>query len=244
MPGILYIIPTPIGNLDDMTVRAVNTMRDVALLACEDTRTTGNLCSRFDIHTARTSFHAHNEHGKTAQLVERMLGGDSIGLVSDAGTPGISDPGYLLVRAAIDAGIEVVALPGPTAFVPALAASGFPSDRFVYEGFLPPKKGRRTRLEQLAEEDRTVVLYESPHRIGKLLAQLVDAFGPDRHAVVSREISKKFETHHRGTVAELNAWAAGEKVRGELVVVIASRKTSDRLHAAADENGDELRAGD
>lgn len=235
MPGILYIIPTPIGNLDDMTVRAVDIMRNVDVLACEDTRTTGNLCSHFDIRTSRTSYHAHNEHGKTAHLVERLLGGDSIGLVSDAGTPGISDPGYLLVRAAVDAGIEIVALPGPTAFVPALAASGFPSDRFVYEGFLPPKKGRRTRLEQLAEEDRTVVLYESPHRIGKLLEQLVDAMGPDRQAVVSREISKKFETHHRGTVDELRAWATTEKVRGELVVVIASRRISDRLQSPTDD---------
>lgn len=231
MNGTLYLVPTPVGNLDDMTFRAVNVLRDVTLIACEDTRTSGVLCSHFDIPTSRTSYHAHNEHGKTAHLVDRMLGGDSIALVTDAGTPGISDPGYLLVRASVEAGIDVVALPGATAFVPALAASGLPTDRFVFEGFLPPKKGRKTRLELLAQDERTVILYESPHRIGKLLAQLADITGPDRYVVIAREVSKKFEEYHRGSVAELLEWATAGKVRGELVVLLASAKTSERLAA-------------
>ena len=236
MNGTLYLVPTPVGNLDDMTFRAVNVLRDVSLIACEDTRTSGVLCSHFDITTSRTSYHAHNEHGKTAHLVDRILSGESIALVTDAGTPGISDPGYLLVRACVEAGITVTALPGATAFVPALAASGLPTDRFVFEGFLPPKKGRKTRLELLTQDDRTVILYESPHRIAKLLAQLLDVTGPDRYVVIAREVSKKFEEYHRGRVAELLAWATAGKVRGELVILVASKKTSERLAAPPSED--------
>jgi len=221
---MLYLVPTPIGNLDDLTFRALRVLKEADLIACEDTRTTGVLCQHFGIETPRTSFHAHNEHGKAAHLVERMRGGETVALVSDAGTPGISDPGYLLVREALAAGVEVAALPGATAFVPALVASGLPTDRFVFEGFLPQKKGRQTRLKALADEPRTVVLYESPHRLVKLLGELAEHAGSERPAAVARELSKKFEEVRRGTLAELRAhFAAQPKVRGEIVVVVGGR---------------------
>ena len=227
-PGTLYIVPTPVGNLGDMTYRAVDVLQQVDLAACEDTRTSSVLFGHYDIDTERTSFHAHNEHGKTPYLIERLQGGASIALVSDAGTPGISDPGYLLVRAAVEADIPVIPLPGATAFVPAVVASGLPSDRFVYEGFLPPKKGRMSRLEELAQEERTVVFYESPHRIGKLFRQLLDTFGPDRPAVIAREISKKYEEFLRGSVEELSALVAQSKLKGELVVVVGGERMEGR----------------
>ena len=218
---MLVLVPTPVGNLDDITLRALRVLKEADVVACEDTRTTGVLFQHFGIETPRTSFHVHNEHQKAASLVERMEAGETVALVSDAGTPGISDPGFLLVRAAHEAGVRVEALPGPTAFVPALVASGLPTDRFVFEGFLPHKKGRQTRLTALADEPRTVVLYESPHRLVKLLGQLAEHCGADRPAAVAREISKLHEEVRRGTLAELAAWyGAQPKVRGEIVVVV------------------------
>lgn len=232
-PGRLILVPTPIGNLSDMSERAIETLKSVDLIACEDTRTSGVLLSHFGIETPKTSFHAHNEHGKSSRLVREMIRGKDMALISDAGSPGISDPGYLLVRAALDAHLEVTSLPGATALIPALAASGLPTDRFAFEGFLPQKKGRQTRILALVEEDRTVVLYESPHRLGKLLKQLVEAAGGDRQAVVAREISKHFEEFRRGTLDELQEWVDGlDRVRGEIVLVLASRKVSDRMNTA------------
>ena len=232
-PGRLILVPTPIGNLSDMSERAIETLKSVDLIACEDTRTSGVLLSHFGIETPKTSFHAHNEHGKSSRLVEEMIRGKDVALISDAGSPGISDPGYLLVRAALNAHLEVTSLPGATALIPALAASGLPTDRFAFEGFLPQKKGRQPRILALVEEDRTVVLYESPHRLGKLLKHLVEAAGGDRQAVVAREISKHFEEFRRGTLDELQEWVDGlDRVRGEIVLVLASRKVSDRMNTA------------
>jgi 16S rRNA (cytidine1402-2'-O)-methyltransferase len=221
MPSMLVLVPTPIGNLDDITVRALQTLRDADVIACEDTRTTGRLCQHFGIETPRVSFHIHNEHHKATALVARAAGGETVALTSDAGTPGISDPGFLLVRAAIEADVRVEALPGATALVPALVASGLPTDRFVFEGFLPHKKGRSTRLDGVATEPRTTVLYESPHRLVKLLAALEERCGPDRRVSVAREVSKIHEEHRRGTLAEVGAhYAAQPRVRGEIVVVL------------------------
>ena len=218
---MLFVVPTPIGNLEDITMRAVRVLKEADLIACEDTRTSGVLLRHYGIETPTTSFHIHNEHKKTDTLVAQMAAGKRIALVSDAGTPAISDPGYLLVRACIRAGVEVEALPGATAFVPALVASGLPAERFVFEGFLPPKKGRQTRLKALAQEDRTVVIYESPHRLVKTLGQLAEHFGEDRPAVVARELSKKFETLHRGSLQQLiETFGEMSKVRGELVVLV------------------------
>lgn len=220
--GTLYLVPTPIGNLADITYRAVTVLGSVDLIACEDTRTSSVLLNEYGIDTPRTSYHQHNEHTKTSSLVEKLVSGKSIALITDAGTPGVSDPGFFLVRASIEAGVRVEALPGPTAIIPALVASGLPSDRFLFEGFLPPKKGRQTRIKALVDETKTVVLYESPHKLPKLLQQFREILGEDRQLVVCREISKKFESYHRGSVAELIQWIAGlEKVRGEIVVVLA-----------------------
>ena len=218
---MLYLVPTPIGNLEDVTLRALRVLGEVDLIACEDTRTSSVFLNHYDITTPRTSFHVHNEHGKAKRLVERMLAGESIALVTDACTPGISDPGFLLVRETVAAGIRVDALPGATAFVPALVASGLPGDRFVFEGFLPQKKGRQTRIKMLVDEPRTIILYESPHRLVKLLTQLGEHLGEDRRAAVARELTKIFEEVRRGTLAELQAWYAEQpKVRGEIVVVV------------------------
>ncbi len=220
-PGTLYLVPTPIGNLEDITLRALKVLQEVTLIACEDTRTSGVLLQHFAISTSRTSFHAHNEHAKVERLVDRLEGGDSVALVTDAGTPGISDPGFLLVRACAARGVPVVPLPGPTAFVPALVASGLPCERFVFEGFLPVKKGRRTRLEALAKESRTIELYESPHKAARTLADLASALGGDRPGAVARELTKKFEEITRGTLATLAAdYGARDRVRGEFVIVI------------------------
>ncbi|NNE70254.1 MAG: 16S rRNA (cytidine(1402)-2'-O)-methyltransferase [Rhodothermales bacterium] len=219
--GRLYLVPTPVGNLADMTYRAVRILQEVDLVACEDTRTSGVLLSHYGIASRKTSFHIHNEHKKAEHLVEQMLDGLQVALVTDAGTPGISDPGFLLVRAAVEAGVPVECLPGATAFVPALAASGLPCDRFVFEGFLPPKKGRRTRLDELATQSRTLVLYESPHRVVRTLRDLAEALGPDRRACVARELSKQFEEYLRGTLQELHdQLAARTKVKGEIVLVV------------------------
>ena len=219
---MLYLVPTPIGNLADVTERAREVLAEADLVLCEDTRTTGSLLKLLGLSAKRlAAFHAHNEHHKTEQFVEELRGGATIALVSDAGTPAISDPGFLLVRAARAAGLPVSCLPGPTAFVPALAASGLPCDRFHFEGFLPQKKGRHTRLEYLATLPHTFVLYESPHRLVKCLRELAERCGGERAACVAREISKVHEEIRPGTLAELAAHFGEGKVRGEIVVVVA-----------------------
>ncbi len=222
---MLYLVPTPIGNLQDITVRALEILKSVDLIACEDTRTSSKLLNHYDISVPRTSYHDHNERTKALHLIEKMKTGQRVALISDAGSPGISDPGFYLVRACIEEGIQVEALPGATAIIPALTTSGLPSERFVYEGFLPVKKGRQTRLAQLEEEYRTMVFYESPHRILKTLTNFETTFGPDRPAAVAREISKAFEEIQRGTIAELKKYFSEKnKVRGEFVIVVGGKR--------------------
>ena len=221
--GILYVVPTPVGNLEDMTYRAVRVLKEADLVLAEDTRTSGVLLKHYGISNRLMSHHKFNEHGTSATVVQRILGGENVALISDAGTPGISDPGFFLVREAVRAGVEVQCLPGPTAFVPALVASGLPCDRFVFEGFLPQKKGRQTRLDALAAETRTMVFYESPFRLCKLIGQLAAVFGGDRAACVCREISKLHEESVRGTLDELAAHFGSVQPRGEIVVVVAGR---------------------
>ncbi len=220
----LYIIPTPIGNLEDISFRAIRLLGEVDLVLCEDTRVTGILLKHFEIRARMLSFHQHNEHNTLVSVMDRLQAGQQIALVSDAGMPGISDPGFLLVRECVKAGIEIESLPGPTAFVPALVASGIPSDRFCFEGFLPVKKGRQTRLRELAVEHRTLVFYESPHRLLKTLNEFVAIFGSDRQACVSREISKLFETHHRGSLQTLADEFADKSIKGEITIVVAGLK--------------------
>ena len=218
---MLYLVPTPIGNLEDITLRALRVLREVDLIACEDTRTSGVLLTHYTIDTPRTSYHDHNERRKAPQLIARMQAGQDVALITDAGSPGISDPGFYLVRECVRHDLAVEALPGPTAFVPALTASGLPCDRFVFEGFLPVKKGRRKRLDALARERRTLVVYESPHRLVKTLAEFEAVFGPERPAAVGRELTKKFEEVRRGTLAELHThYQAQPKVRGEAVIIV------------------------
>jgi 16S rRNA (cytidine1402-2'-O)-methyltransferase len=217
------VVPTPIGNLEDITFRAIRILKEVDAVLAEDTRTTKNLFTKYEIENKLISYHLNNEHRIVERIVEEMQGGLNYALVSDAGTPGISDPGFLLVRAVLNAGLEVDCLPGATAFVPALVNSGFPTDKFVYEGFLPHKKGRQTRIQKIAEEDRTVVLYESPHRILKALAQFEEAFEEGRQIAVCREISKKFEETVRGTAAELITHFETHSIKGEFVVVVSGK---------------------
>lgn len=224
MSGTLYIVPTPVGNLSDMTPRAVEVLRGASLILAEDTRTSGVLMRHFGIETPMVSHHKFNEHETVAPLIDRLTAGENIALVSDAGTPGISDPGFMLSRECRRAGIQVVTLPGATAFVPALVSSGLPCDRFVFEGFLPPKKGRATRLGVLADDERTFVLYESPLRLSRTLAELATACGDDRPAAVVREISKVHETTHRGTLAELRDYFTMNQARGEIVIVVGGRQ--------------------
>ena len=222
---MLYLVPTPIGNLQDITVRALDVLKSVDLIACEDTRTSAKLLNHYDIRVPRTSYHDHNERGRAPQLIEKMQAGQRVALISDAGSPGISDPGFYLVRACIEAGIKVEALPGPTAIIPALTVSGLPCERFVYEGFLPVKKGRQTRLTQLAEEPRTRVFYESPHRILKTLTNFEATFGADRPAAVVREISKTFEEVQRGSLEALKKYFTEKnKVKGEFVIVVGGKR--------------------
>ncbi|MGI9546663.1 MAG: 16S rRNA (cytidine(1402)-2'-O)-methyltransferase [Flavobacteriaceae bacterium] len=221
----LYIVPTPIGNLQDMTLRAVSVLKDVDLILAEDTRTSAKLLHHYDIHTPMLSHHMHNEHKKVASFVKRLLAGETMALITDAGTPSISDPGFLLTRSCIENNIAVECLPGATAFVPALVCSGLPSDRFVFEGFLPPKKGRQTRLKQLAEESRTIVLYESPHKLLKTLAQLAEYLSQDRTISVSRELSKLHEETKRGTITDLIGYFTKHPPRGEFVLVISGNKS-------------------
>ncbi len=220
MGGKLYLVPTPVGNLDDMTFRAVQVLREADLILAEDTRTSGVLLKHFDIHTPMRSHHKFNEHEEAPRIAERVLGGERIALISDAGTPGISDPGFMLSRECRKIGADVECLPGATAFVPALVASGLPCDRFVFEGFLPPKKGRATRLALLAEDPRTVIIYESPKRLARTLRQLAETFGGDREACVCREISKMHETYHRGSLSELENYFSVNQAKGEIVIIV------------------------
>jgi len=216
----LVLVPTPIGNLGDITIRALEVLKSADGVLAEDTRTSGRLLKHYEISQEMIPFHAHNEHRVVERIVERIKGGHTLALVTDAGTPGISDPGFLLVRACVAAGIEVETLPGATAFVPALVNSGFPTDRFCFEGFLPPKKGRNKRMLALESETRTMIFYESPHRISKTLQQFTEVFGPDREAVVAREITKLHEETIRGTLATLVAHFETHPPKGEMVVVL------------------------
>ena len=221
--GILYIVPTPVGNMEDMTLRAIRILKEADVVLAEDTRTSGILLKHFDIKNHLLSHHKFNEHGTSASVIERLLAGQTVALISDAGTPGISDPGFFLVREAVRAGVEVQTLPGATAFVPALVSSGLPCDRFVFEGFLPQKKGRHTRLESLREEQRTMVFYESPFRLVKMLQQMAEVLGTDRQASVCREISKVHEESVRGSLQELIEHFTATPPKGEIVVVVAGR---------------------
>ena len=222
--GILYIVPTPVGNLEDMTLRAIRILKEVDVVLAEDTRTSGILLKHFDIKNQLLSHHKFNEHGTAAGVVSRLLAGENIALISDAGTPGISDPGFFLVREAVKAGVEVQCLPGATAFVPALVSSGLPCDRFVFEGFLPQKKGRQTKIQSLAGEERTMIFYESPYRVVKTLEQFAEAFGGDRPVSVCREISKVHEESVRGTLTEVIAHFKEHEPRGEFVIVLGGNK--------------------
>jgi 16S rRNA (cytidine1402-2'-O)-methyltransferase len=218
----LYIVPTPIGNLEDITLRAIRILKEVDLILAEDTRTSSILLRKYGITTRMESHHKFNEHRTVASVTERILSGIQVAFISDAGTPGISDPGFLLVRSCVEAGIEVETLPGATAFVPALVNSGFPCDRFVFEGFLPVKKGRQTRLKALQQETRTMIFYESPHRLAKTLTQCAEYFGAERPASVSREISKIYDTTHRGTLASLAEYFTSHEPKGEIVIVVSA----------------------
>lgn len=222
--GKLYLVPTPIGNLEDMTLRAIRVLKEVDCILAEDTRTSGKLLRHYEIGTPMQSHHMHNEHKTVKALIERLKSGETMALISDAGTPAISDPGFLLTRACIENEIEVDCLPGATALVPALVNSGLPNDKFVFEGFLPLKKGRQTRLKLLAEEARTIILYESPHKLLKTLAQLVEYFGADRNVSVSRELSKLYEETIRGSAAEVLEYYTQKPPKGEIVIVIGGKK--------------------
>lgn len=226
MSGRLYIVPTPVGNMGDMTPRAIEVLKEASLVLAEDTRTSTPLMQRFGITTPMQSHHKFNEHDTSAALASRILAGETVALISDAGTPGISDPGFMLSRECRRLGVEVITLPGPTAFVPALVNSGLPCDRFVFEGFLPQKKGRATRIETLAADERSFIIYESPLRLVKTLEQLAAACGEDRPASVSREISKLHETTVRGTLKELISYFTENTPRGEIVIVIGGRADS------------------
>lgn len=220
MMGILYLVPTPVGNFEDITMRSLRILREADLILAEDTRTSGNLLRHFDIKNAMLSYHKFNEHQTVESVVNRLRGGETVAVVSDAGTPGISDPGFLVAREAIRAGIEVITLPGATAMVPALVSSGLPCDRFCFEGFLPQKKGRQSRLKALATEPRTMVFYESPHRVVKALAQMIEVFGAERPVSVCREISKIHEESVRGTLVEALEHFQTNEPRGEFVIVV------------------------
>jgi 16S rRNA (cytidine1402-2'-O)-methyltransferase len=224
--GKLFIVPTPIGNLEDMTFRAIRVLKEVDLILAEDTRTSGKLMKHFEITTHMHSHHMHNEHKTIENIIKRIQAGENIALISDAGTPAISDPGFLLTRACIENNIEVECLPGATAFVPALVNSGFPNDKFVFEGFLPEKKGRQTRYLELAEETRTIILYVSPHKLLKTLTEFMQYFGADRNICVSRELSKLHEENIRGTVQEVLKHFESKPPKGEIVVIVAGNITT------------------
>lgn len=220
----LYVVPTPIGNLDDMTFRAIQVLKNVDIILAEDTRNSAKLLHHFSIETPMQSHHMHNEHQTLPSLIQRLKQGTRMALITDAGTPAISDPGFLLTRACIGEGIEVECLPGATAFVPALVNSGLPNDRFVFEGFLPEKKGRQTRLQQLSQETRTIILYVSPHKLVKTLHELATNFGEDRQASISRELTKLHEETQRGTLQELISHYENRTIKGEIVMVIGGKK--------------------
>ncbi|MFT5916017.1 MAG: 16S rRNA (cytidine1402-2'-O)-methyltransferase [Flammeovirgaceae bacterium] len=219
----LYIVPTPIGNLEDITLRAIRILKEADLILAEDTRKSGILLKHLEIKKPMNSHHAHNEHKTVERVVEQLKEGKNIALISDAGTPAISDPGFLLARACVEHGLEMECLPGATAFVPALVKSGLPADRFTFEGFLPPKKGRQTRLKELAEETRTMIFYESPHRLVKSLKQFAEYFGEDRTASVSRELTKIYEETRNGTVTELAKHYEETPPKGEIVIVVGGK---------------------
>lgn len=219
--GKLFLVPTPVGNMEDMTLRGIRVLKESDLILAEDTRTSGVLLKHFGISTPMQSHHKFNEHQTASNLAKRISEGTTIALISDAGTPGISDPGFLLARECRRLGVKVECLPGATAFVPAVVASGLPCDRFVFEGFLPPKKGRQTRLMELSKDPRTIIIYESPLRVAKTLGELKNHFGEDREAVVCREISKIHETYHEGSLEELNSYFSQNQAKGEIVIIIA-----------------------
>ncbi|PIE83946.1 MAG: 16S rRNA (cytidine(1402)-2'-O)-methyltransferase [Bacteroidia bacterium] len=221
MPGKLYVVPTPIGNLEDITLRAIRVLREVDYILSEDTRTTGKLLKHLEVQATLKPYHLHNEHARVARLAEDIASSRAVALVSDAGTPAISDPGFLLVRECLARGVEVECLPGPTAMIPALVMSGLPCERFAYEGFLPPKKGRQKRLTLLREQGRTAVLYESPHRVLKLLGELAEVYGPAQPLSISREITKLYAENLRGSVEQLIAHFEEQPPKGEFVVVVA-----------------------
>lgn len=220
MPGILYLVPTPIGNLKDMTFRAIETLNESDLILAEDTRNSGILLKHYEISTQMRSYHAHNEHQVTEEIIKQLNEGKTFSLITDAGSPGISDPGFLLVRACVENNIEVIALPGATAFVPALTVSGLISNEFIFVGFLPVKKGRQSKLNELKEEKRTMIFYESPHKITRTLKDLAEFFGAERKASLSREITKKFEETLRGTLTELHKISETRNLKGEMVLVV------------------------
>jgi len=217
----LYVIPTPIGNLGDITLRAIETLKSVNFILAEDTRTTGILLKHYDIQNTLYPFHQHNEHKTLQKYLDKILESESAAIVTDAGTPGISDPGFLLIRECLKNNIEVECLPGPTALIPALVQSGIPSDQFIFCGFLPHKKGRASILNALATEKRTLVFYESPHRLLRTLEQMITIFGPDRRAAVSRELTKKFEENVRGTLQELSTHFSSGNIKGEIVIIVS-----------------------
>jgi 16S rRNA (cytidine1402-2'-O)-methyltransferase len=221
---MLYIVPTPIGNLKDITLRAIDVLNEVDLILAEDTRTTSHLLNHYGITRPISPYHQHNEHKVLQHLVEQLMSGKKMALVTDAGTPGISDPAFLLVRECIKAGVKVECLPGATAFVPALVNSGIPTNRFVFEGFLPLKKGRQTLMKQLAEEERTMIFYESPMRLVKTLEEFIQYFGENRQCSVSRELTKMFEENKRGALQEVYAYFKGKTVKGEIVIIVAGRE--------------------
>lgn len=238
----LFVVPTPVGNLGDITLRALETLKSVDVILCEDTRTSGVLLKHYDIQKPLVAYHMHNEHKILERLVQQIQSGQKIALITDAGTPGISDPGFLLIRACVDADIKVTCLPGATAFVPAIVQSGISSTAFVFEAFLPQKKGRMTKLTQLATEERTIVFYESPHRLAKSLVEMVQYFGADRKVAVVREISKKFEETKRGTLAEVGAYYTEHQIKGEIVVVLEGAtpvKKKKNKYASDDTDDDE-----
>jgi 16S rRNA (cytidine1402-2'-O)-methyltransferase len=225
--GKLYIVPTPIGNLEDITFRAVSVLKEVDFILAEDTRTSGNLLKHFEIKNRLLAYHKFNEHKQVAGLVKMIEDSNAVALISDAGTPGISDPGYLLIKHCIDSGIEVECLPGATALIPAIVNSGLPNDRFIFEGFLPQKKGRQKRMEALKFETRTIVFYESPHRLLKTLAQLLQFFHQERTVCISRELSKIHEENFRGTFTEAIEHFSSKAIKGEIVIVVEGYKTKD-----------------
>ena len=228
MAGKLYLIPTPVGNLEDITLRAIRILKEVDLILAEDTRTSGILLKHYDIKKPLLSHHKFNEHETVARISERILSGESIALLSDAGTPAISDPGFMLVRQCVNSGIDVECLPGATAFVPALVISALPCDRFCFEGFLPQKKGRATKIASLKDESRTMIFYESPYRVVKTLSQFAETFGPDRPAAVCREISKIHEECVRGTLAELIEHFTTHEPKGEIVMLVGGKEDKEK----------------